>query len=251
MALIVAAIGIAIPLCLSRLVFNPNPIPIPPPPPSPTPTLAPFTTISVLLIGADSLAGPQPNLESVTVVKYQTEVHKFILIGVSPDTIICPMTSTQPAKKLRDYYAEDARRYRQSVLTQAALEEISPPLGGNYTEVDFDRLGVLETMRLLGPISCLGQTHTGQEWLQRFDALPVNAAEERLYFQGGLLQCLFMAAKDANWDFAKLMNQLRRRVYPTPDRATVTFEAAPPLPQSEIILNYIPLNPFVTATPQP
>ncbi len=251
MALIVAAIGIAIPLCLSLLFVNPNPVPPPPPLPSPTPTQPPFTIISVLLIGTDSLSGPQPNMESVSVVKYQTEVHKYFLIGVSPDTITCPIIGTQPAKKLRDWYAEDVRHNRQSLLTQLALENISKELGGIYAEVDFDRQAVLETMRPLGPVSCQGQTETGPQWLNGFDALPVTAAEERLHFQGSHLQCLFMAAQHENWDFPKLMNQLARRRYPTPDRAVLTFEAAPPLPPSEIILEYTPLNPCVSATPQP
>ena len=231
MALIVAAIGIAVPLCLSHLIFNPPPPP--PVPPTPTPAPPPFTTISVLLIGVDSCDVPQPNLESVTVVKYQTEVYKYFLIAVSPDTLTCPITSTQPAKKLRDFYAEDARCNRQSFLTQAALEGISSEFGGiYYAEVDFDRRAISKTMSLLGPVSCMGQTQTGAEWLHSFDALPVTAAEQRLHIQGSLLQCIFMAAKTQNWDFPKLMNQLGVRLYPTRDHAEATFEAAPPLPQS-------------------
>ncbi len=249
MALIMAAIGIAVPFCLSHLAFIPHPST--PAPPTPTPTPAPFTTISVLLIGADSLAAGQPNLESVTVVKYQTEVYKYFLIGVSPDTITCPITSTQPTKKLRDWYAEDARPKRQSVLMQAALEKMSAQLGGIYAEVDFDRPKMLATMGLLGPVSCMSQAQTGDQWLDRFDALPVTAAEQRLHFQGSLLRCIFLAAKTQNWDFPKLMNQLAYRFQPTSDRATLTFEAAPPLSQSEITLNYIPLDPFVTPTPEP
>ena len=249
MALIMAAIGIAVPLCLSHLIFKPHPPT--PAPPAPTPTRVPFTIISVLLIGADSLEARQPNLESATVVKYQTEVYNYFLIGVSPDTITCPITSTQPTKKLREWYAEDARHYRQSVLTQAALEKISPQLGGISTEVDFDRQKLLETMGLLGPVSCMGQTQTGEQWLSRFDSLPAAAAEQRLHFQGTLLECIFLAAKTQNWDFPKLMNQLGRRFYPTHDHATLTFEAAPPLSQSETTLNYIPLDPFVTPTPEP
>jgi hypothetical protein len=249
MALIMAAIGIAVVFCLSRLIV---PLPLPTSvPPTPTPTPAPFATISVLLIGADSCAGPQSNLESVTVVKYLTEVNKYFLIAVSPDTITCPITSTQPAKKLRDYYAEDARCNGQSGPMQAALNTISSEFGGIYAEVDFDRQAILQTMGLLGPVTCMGQTQTGDQWLQRFDALPVTAAEQRLHFQGSLLQCILMAAKTQNWDFPKLMNQLGQRFYPTRDHAEATFEAAPPLPQSEITLNYNPLNPCVTPTPSP
>jgi hypothetical protein len=205
----------------------------------------------VLLIGVNSLTASQPNLESVTVVKYQTEVNKYFLIALSPDTITCPISGTEPIKRLRDYYAEDASHNRQALLTQAALEAISKQLGGIYAEVDFDRPAVLATMGLLGPVSCMGQTQSGDELQHGFDALPAGEAKKRLHFQGNLLQCLFMAAKGQYWDFPKLMNQLGRRFYPTRDRATVTFEAAPPLADSDVTVNYVPLNPFVTATPQP
>jgi hypothetical protein len=249
MAFIMVAVGIALSQCLSLLATEKRPVT--PVAPTVAPTMASLTTISVLFIGVDSCTDPNPTLESLTVVKYQTEVAKYFLLAVSPDTATGPVSATVPMKTIRSYYAEDAPLQRQALVTQAALRKISPQLGGIYAEVDFDRQTITETIGLLEPFECLGQTQTGEEVLRRFDALAPDAAEERLHFQGNLLQCLFVAARKQNWSFPKLMDSLGERFYPSRDLATITLEAAPPLPQSEFTVNYLPLNPFEKATPQP
>jgi hypothetical protein len=249
MALIMVAVGIALPLCLATFVADRHP----PTPVAPTvaPAKASLSTISVLLIGVDSFIAPQPVLESLTVVKYQTKVRNFFLLTLSPDTTTGPPSSTGPAQRLRDYYAEDSRLPRQALVTQAALRKISPELGPIYAEVDFDRQTISETIGLLAPFECMGQTRTADELLGLYDALAPEATEQRLHFQGNLLYCLFVAAQKQNWDFPKLMGSLGRRYYPTRDLATITLEAAPPLAQAEFTVTCVPLDPFARPTPTP
>jgi hypothetical protein len=249
MALIMVAIGTALLLCLSTLTTEIHPPTAPAP--TLTPTADPLSTISVLFIGVDSLTGNPPTLESVTVVTYLTEVRKFFLFAVSPDTVISPATTSAPAITLRYYYDEDARLHRQAFLTRAALQKLPQKLDNIYAEVDFDRQAVIQTMGRLGPCECMGQAQTGQELLRRFDSLPPSAAQERLHFQADLFKCLLVAAQTQRWDFPKLINSLGRRFYDTRDRATVILEAAPPLAQSEFTIFYTPLNPMITPTPQP
>jgi hypothetical protein len=249
MALLMVAIGIAVPLCLASAVTeNPVATPI-------VPTVAPapaaLSTISILFIGVDSLEAQQPVLESLTIVEYQTEIPKYFLLTVSPDTQMSPATATAPSKTIGDYYAADARLPRQAWLTQSALRKIFPDLGTPYAEVDFDRKALLKTVHLLGSLDCMGQTQSGEAFLTLFDSLAPEAAEERLHFQGNLLQCLFVAAQKQNWSFPMLLENLGQRFFPAHDVATATAEAAPPLAQSEFSVTDTPLNPILEPTPQP
>lgn len=249
MALIMAAIGIAVPLCLSTFAVENRPAT--PVAPTKVPTQASLTTISVLFIGVDALTATEPVLESLTVVKYQTEIGRFLLLALSPDTVADLSSANAPPKTIRSFFAEDARHQRQSWVTQAALQNISPELGGIYAEVDFDRQTISDTIGLLEPFACIGQTQTAESLLRRFDSLAPSAKQERLQFQGDLLQCLFAAAQKQNWDFPKLMESLGRRFFPTREVATVVLEAAPLLSQSKCIVRYFPLNPFGKPTPKP
>ena len=244
------AIGTAVPLCLSTFVDeNHSATPIVP---TAAPTQSSFTTISVLLIGVNSLTATHPTLESLTVVGYQTGVKNYFLFTVSPDTCVDPASATAPEKTIRSVYADDARLQRQALVTQKALRKISSKLSNIYVDVNFDRQAITETIGLLGPFDCMGQTQTGEALLRQFDALAPEAPEERMRFQGSLLKCLFDAAKKQGWDFPTLMDKLGRRPYPSRDHAAYYFGFAPPLAQSEFAVIPLPLHPPLDKpTPQP
>jgi len=249
LALIMVALGLAATLCARSFAAGEHPAT--PVAPTPAPTKDGLTIISVLLIGADSLSAPQPRLESVTIIKYQTEIAVYHPIIFSPDTVISSTDGAGSSKTLQSLYADDARGQRQSALMQAALGQVSSELGGFYAEVDFDRQGVSKTISQLGASECLGQAQTGEELLRQYDALPPEAELERLHFQGNLVQCLFDAAKKQNWSLSQLIESLGTRFYPTPDHAAITAEAAPPLAQSEFAVIYSPLNLSIKPTPRP
>ncbi len=249
LALIMVALGIAATLCARSFAAGERPAT--PVAPTLLPTQSNLTTISVLLIGADSLSAPQPRLESVTILKYHTEIAVYHPIMFSPDTVISSAEGGAPPKTLQSCYADDARSQRQSLLIQAALQQVSSELGGFYAEVDFDRQSVSQTISQLGTFECLGAVQSGEQLLRQYDALPPEAALERLHFQGNLVQCLFDAAKKQNWSLPQLIESLGRRFYPTRDHAVVTVEAGPPLPQSEFTIIYSPLNLSTKPTPRP
>lgn len=241
---------------------------LPPEPPKPEPnvpteppTTAPLSNITVLLIGVDSLSAAQPNLESLALIQFQSGLSQFFLLNLSPETVVAPATGSSAAQTLRNIYAWDIPYNRGAVFTETALRRVLPGTNSSYAEVDFDRASLTQTITHLdqfkfGSAAACDEKVSGEALLSRFDSLPPDAANDRLHFQGDLLQCLFMAAQKQGWDLKTLMTDLGKRFYPYPERASTVLETAPFLPSAQFNVNFTPLNPLAAAgasgpTPQP
>jgi hypothetical protein len=248
MTVVMAALGLGLAIAFRSTV------PPDEPPPTPTPlqmaTPAPLADVSLLVVGVDSLASPNPALDSLTVVRFHVDFAQYYLLSVSPDMLINPSSPDPDKRSLRSVYGMDAQYTRGAVFTTDVLQRATPGLGNLYPEIDFDRRALTDTLRLLGSVEFRGEKLDGAAWQKRFNALPPKASLERLRFQNELVQALFLAAQKQNWDLSRLMSTLGRRFYPDLTTALgVLNQTAPPLAGAEFRAAGAPLVPQATPTP--
>jgi hypothetical protein len=217
----------------------------------PTPAATAPATISILLLGVDSLTASQPQLEACWVLTFQPGVPHYYLLGFSPSVVVT-VPGLATASSLRDIYAMDRKIDRgESYFIRDALRVISPGLERPQAEVIYDRRTLAASVDLLDGITLSGERYTGQALLGRYDALPREDQAGRLTFQGDILSALTEAIRQQGFSPESLRPHfnLGQEWRPNPGWFTALAEAEHPLTGARFFINLAPLGGSGTPAP--
>jgi len=229
------------------LLVSPRPLPVPtraslpPPTTTPAPTAISAATVSILLLGVDSLTSYHPELESVWVISFIPGTSTYYFVGFSPDSIAIYSPTEEPGS-LRQVYELDARMARGNEFMRDALHNLVPGMELPQAEVIYDRSIFCKAIGTLGGITLDGRSQSGQDVLDMRDALPPDP-QIRLEFEEGVLRATLDAIRIHQWTPANVLAYFDLGQVWVPDYETVVkFSLSAPTTPEIILIQLAPLK---------
>jgi len=230
------------------LTFTPDPLPIstptplPPPTATPAPTATSAATVSILLLGVDSLTSHHPELESVWVVSFIPGTSTYYYFGFSPDSLAKISRADTPLL-LREAFDLDTNMARGNWLTRDALHNLLQGMVLPQADVMYDRNIFRQAIDRLGGITLYGWSQSGQDVLDLWDALPADP-QIRLEFEEEILRATLAAIQIRQWTPANVLAyfNLGQVWIPSYDAIVQLSQMAPPSLNFTFTVQYAPLK---------
>lgn len=233
------------------LLVSPRPLPVPtraslpPPTTTPAPTAISAATVSILLLGVDSLTSYHPELESVWVISFIPGTSTYYFVGFSPDSIAIYSPTEEPGS-LRQVYELDTLMARGNVFTGDALHNLLTGMVPPQAEVIYDRSIFRQAIDKLGGITLYGRSQSGQDVLDLWDALPADPPDPqiRLEFEEEILRATLAAIQIRQWTPANVLAyfNLGQVWIPSYDAIVQLSQMAPPSLNFTFTVQYAPLK---------